>query len=127
LSAAFTEPRGQGAEPLLRVGSGAWGESPLPRRGPGRGPGEPEWEAMERAVKQYAPKAAAAGHDALRFIRLLREPNRGEIGGLGVFHLLPGIGWQGSTVFSPGNPNRRETMLSYLEKQRAGLLLYREK
>jgi len=40
------------------VGSGAGGESPLPRRGPGRSPGEPEWEAMERAIKQYAPKAA---------------------------------------------------------------------
>jgi hypothetical protein len=82
-----------------------------------KNPFEAWWVPVTRGEKQY---------EALRLIRLFREPDGGEIGGLGVFHWLPGEGWQGATAFKPKAANF-QGVLRYLEKQRSGLLLYREK
>jgi hypothetical protein len=66
-------------------------------------------------------------HESLRFIRLFRETGGGKIGGLGIFHWLPGKGWHGATVFNPYLKAGQEApMLRYLEKRRAGVLLFRE-
>lgn len=57
--------------------------------------------------------------DTIRFIRVFDLENE-PFGGFSVFNLIhAGRYWSGSTVFSPKNVN-------YLEKQRKGILLYRE-
>ena len=60
----------------------------------------------------------------LRLIRLFAGEDQ-EIGGFGVFSLV-GNAWQGSTVFAPGKGGSK-AMLEYLERQRVGTLVYREK
>lgn len=63
----------------------------------------------------------------LRLLRLFRSTGRGgeRIGGFAVFNLVHGRHWAGATTFAPkaGDPSR---MLDYLERQRQGVLLYRE-
>ena len=61
----------------------------------------------------------------LRFLRLFKGEGK-EIGGFGSFTLLDGRMWTGSTVFNPKGENR-EAMLTYLEQQRQGVLVWREK
>ena len=60
----------------------------------------------------------------LRLIRLFAGEGQ-ELGGFGVFSLA-GNAWQGSTMFNPGKGNAK-AMLEYLERQRVGTLIYREK
>ncbi len=60
----------------------------------------------------------------LRLIRLFSFRNH-EIGGFAVFNLLKGKVWHAATVFTPKTGNE-SGMLEYLERQRAGILLYRE-
>lgn len=64
-------------------------------------------------------------YEVLRLIRLFQNLEQ-TIGGFGVFNLIPGKGWKGATVFAPGD-NSGKAMMNYLERQRAGHLLYREK
>ncbi len=61
---------------------------------------------------------------SLRLIRLFEGANK-EIGGFGVFALV-GNSWTGSTVYNPMGENAK-AMLAYLERQRTGTLVYREK
>lgn len=61
----------------------------------------------------------------LRFIRLFRGEGR-DIGGFGVFNLFQGRMWSGATVFNP-KKEQRDLTLEYLEQQRNGALVWREK
>lgn len=63
---------------------------------------------------------------ALRLIRLFSGEN-GEMGGYAAFNLINGRQWHGVTTFPAKLGQSREQMLAYLEKQRVGELLYREK
>jgi len=63
---------------------------------------------------------------SLRLVRLFRDAGGNEIGGFGVFNLIGGRYWRGSTIFPPKIGSKRNVMLNYLEKQRVGTLLYRE-
>lgn len=84
---------------------------------------------LARTIKSpyeiWLTPAALAGrrHAALRLIRLFRGKGT-SIGGFAVFSLI-GRNWHGSTVFNPKGTNTK-SMLEYLERQRAGALLYRE-
>lgn len=60
---------------------------------------------------------------SLRLIRLFRGEGQ-DVGGFGVFSLI-GKSWHGSTVFNPKGTSAAR-MLEYLEKQRAGALVFRE-
>ncbi|SHI60651.1 PBECR2 nuclease fold domain-containing protein [Halodesulfovibrio aestuarii] len=60
----------------------------------------------------------------LRTLRVFTGEN-GRIGGFGVFNLVNGRKWVGATTFTPKLGNEKG-MLKYLEKQRQGVLLYRE-
>lgn len=62
----------------------------------------------------------------LRFIRLFRGEGR-EIGGFGVFNLYRGREWSGATLFPPNHDRDRNAMLNYIENQRNGVLVWREK
>jgi hypothetical protein len=66
----------------------------------------------------------------LRLLRLFAATGQ-KIGGFAVFNLVGGRYWTGATVFDQGEARRSEVarervMLRYLERQRAGTLLYRE-
>ena len=63
---------------------------------------------------------------ALRLLRLFREPEAQEIAGYASFTQL-GRDWYGTTAFAPGSNQARRTMLKSLERQRCGVLVYREK
>ena len=88
-------------------------------------------ETIRNPFEVWWAPAKMAGNDkdyeALRLIRLFRDEKGGEIGGLGIFNWVPGMGWRGTTVFTPGSVNRIKNMANYLEKQREGILVYREK
>lgn len=60
----------------------------------------------------------------LRTLRVFSGEN-GRIGGFGVFNLVNGRKWVGATTFTP-KINNEKAMFKYLEKQREGILLYRE-
>lgn len=62
---------------------------------------------------------------SLRLIRLFRENGGQGIGGYCSFSLL-GQEWHGATAFTPRSDRSNESMLAYLEKQRAGILIHRE-
>lgn len=67
----------------------------------------------------------------LRLIRLFGTPDR-QYGGFAVFNLVGGRRWSGATVFTPGTGRRNvqaqtRAMLRYLERQRQGTLVFREK
>lgn len=62
----------------------------------------------------------------LRFIRLFQGEEK-KVGGFSVFSLYNGKYWSGSTVFPPNVDRKEEAMFAYLEKQRTGVLLWREK
>ena len=78
-------------------------------------------------VWQVPAKLGGKDYEALRLIRLFREPDGRQIGGLGVWHWVPGKGWEGATAFTPGSVNKMKNMRNYLEKVREGVLLFREK
>ena len=68
----------------------------------------------------------------LKLIRLFQGVGlpRDFIGGFAVFRLFIGSGgyfWSGSTTFPPQSGRSRESILNYLERQRSGNLIYREK
>lgn len=82
------------------------------------------YEIWEDVVVDKKTKKTAT---VLRFIRLFRGDGENEdVGGFSVFKLYKGKLWSGSTVFNP-KENKRDLMLEYLEKQRTGVLLWREK
>lgn len=62
----------------------------------------------------------------LRFIRLFRGEGR-DIGGFGVFNLFQGRMWSGATVFPPNHDKGKGAILNYIENQRNGALVWREK
>lgn len=62
----------------------------------------------------------------LRFIRLFHGEGK-DVGGFSVFKLYNGKLWSGSTVFPPNVEKEKPLMIKYLEKQRTGVLLWREK
>lgn len=62
---------------------------------------------------------------ALRFIRLFKDKTGKKIGGFVAFNLINGRRWQAATAFTP-KVNNEVNMLKYLERQRAGILIYRE-
>ncbi len=68
-------------------------------------------------------QVAGRKYTVLRLIRLFAGSS-GDVGGFAVFNLIGGR-WQAATAFTPkaGKPQR---MLEYLEKQRVGVLVYRE-
>jgi len=84
-------------------------------------------ETIKNPFEVWWVPAMLAGrdHNALTLIRLFREADGREIGGFGAFHLVPGVGWQGATVFNPHLMDGRARMLRYLEKHREGLLIFR--
>ena len=61
----------------------------------------------------------------LRLIRLF-QTDTGKVGGFAVFNLIKGRQWKAATTFTPKTGNE-ERMLNYLEGQRKGELIYREK
>lgn len=64
--------------------------------------------------------------DVLRLIRLFATPDK-KIGGLVVFNLVRGRQWRAATAFtSKVTAEGTARMLTYLEKQRVGTLVYRE-
>ncbi len=68
--------------------------------------------------------------NTLRLIRLFAGAE-GRIGGFVVFDLIGGRQWRGTTIFTPGankatRAARERYLLNYLEKERSGVLLYRE-
>jgi SPP1 gp7 family putative phage head morphogenesis protein len=69
-------------------------------------------------------KVSGRKYNVLRLIRLFATSG-GEVGGFAVFNLIGGRVWKGATAFTPktGKPGR---MLEYLEKQRQGVLVFRE-
>ncbi len=71
-------------------------------------------------------KLANRNYEVLRLIRLF-EGTEKTIGGFGVFNLIPGKAWKGASVFAPKIDGSEKVLLNYLERQRAGHLLYREK
>ena len=67
----------------------------------------------------------------LRLLRLFAATGQ-KIGGFAMFNLVGGRQWTGATVFTLGMERRSQAahervMLRYLEKQRVGNLLYRDK
>lgn len=67
----------------------------------------------------------------LKLIRLFQgeDSRKGFIGGFAVFRLIVGPGgyhWSGSTAFPPQRGRSRDSILTYLEKQRSGHLIFRE-
>ncbi len=62
---------------------------------------------------------------ALRLFRLFSLPGSKDIGGYCSFSLL-GRQWHGATAFMPKAGRSQEAILEYLEKQRGGVLVYRE-
>jgi hypothetical protein len=65
----------------------------------------------------------------LRLIRIFQVAEN-KIGGFVVFNLVSGRYWQAATAFSPklmsSGAVDEQAMMAYLEKQRQGLLIYRE-
>lgn len=82
-------------------------------------------QAIMNPYEIWLTPAEVAGkkRTALRLIRLFRGEGK-DIGGYAAFSLI-GKSWHGSTVFNPKGTNT-ERMLEYLEKQRAGTLIFRE-
>ncbi|XPV77679.1 MAG: phage minor head protein [Desulfovibrio sp.] len=64
-------------------------------------------------------------YQSLRCLRLFCGED-GKVGGYGAFSLVNGRKWQGATVFTPKAGKHENQMLKYMEKQRQGILLYRE-
>lgn len=62
---------------------------------------------------------------ALRLIRLFMDESGERIGGYVAFNLIKGRQWHAATAFSPKVGNEA-AMLKYLEKQRVGVLIFRE-
>ena len=63
---------------------------------------------------------------ALRLLRLYSLPGSKDIGGYTSFSLLGGRQWHGATAFMPKAGRSQAAILDYLEKQRGGVLVYRE-
>lgn len=63
---------------------------------------------------------------ALRMLRLYSLPGSKDIGGYSSFSLLGGRKWHGATTFAPKAGRSQKAILDYLEKQRGGILIYRE-
>ena len=87
---------------------------------------------IKRPFEIWEVPATASGRqtDTLRLLRLFAT-NGQKIGGFAVFNLVGGRYWTGATVFTPGMERRsaaarERVLLRYLERQRAGRLLYRE-
>lgn len=80
---------------------------------------------------QVQSSGAGGGvRDTLRLIRLFTG-QEGQVGGFVVFDLIGGRQWRGTTIFAPGANKATQTareryLLNYLEKERSGVLLYRE-
>ena len=74
-----------------------------------------------RVPSEVSGKATAS----LRLIRVFSGKD-GEIGGYVAFNLVGGRGWSATTAFTPKVGGSEQEMLAYLEKQRQGVLLYRE-
>lgn len=69
--------------------------------------------------------------DVLRLLRLFAD-SQGRIGGFSVFNLVGGSHWSGATAFTVGMEKRsvaarERAIYTYLERQRGGTLIYREK
>lgn len=62
---------------------------------------------------------------SIRLIRIFKSED-GHIGGYAAFDLINGREWQGVTTFPAQLGKSKESMVKYLEKQRVGVLLYRE-
>jgi SPP1 gp7 family putative phage head morphogenesis protein len=62
---------------------------------------------------------------ALRLLRLFSLPGSKDIGGYCSFSLL-GRNWHGATTFMPKAGRSQQAILDYLERQRGGILVYRE-
>jgi len=86
-----------------------------------KSPFEMWWTPVEVEVEGKASRT----YFSLRLLRLFREPEGREIGGYGSFTLF-GREWHGATAFAPRADRSRQGMIEYLERQRAGVLLYRE-
>jgi len=86
-------------------------------------------ETIKNPFEIWKVPASLSGRrfDVLRLIRLFRDPEGREIGGFGVFNWIPGQGWQGATAFTPSIGGSQAEMRQYLDDQRRGALIYREK
>jgi SPP1 gp7 family putative phage head morphogenesis protein len=62
---------------------------------------------------------------ALRMIRMFAQSEKKDIGGYCSFSLL-GRHWHGATTFMPKAGRSEKAILEYLERQRGGILVYRE-
>jgi len=61
----------------------------------------------------------------LRMIRLFRMPSSKEVCGFGSFSLF-GRNWTGATAFAPRGDRSQKAIYKQAEKERAGILIYRE-
>jgi len=61
----------------------------------------------------------------LRMIRLFRMPSTKEVCGFGSFSLF-GRNWTGATAFAPRGDRSQKAIYKQAEKERAGILIYRE-
>jgi SPP1 gp7 family putative phage head morphogenesis protein len=78
-------------------------------------------------IWQVPAEVAGKKTPVLRLLRLFSEAGGGGlVGGFAVFNLVRGRQWQATTAFAPKLRQDRKALLDYLERQRAGVLLYRE-
>jgi len=78
-------------------------------------------------IWQVPARVAGRPMPVLRLIRLFSTPGK-KIGGFAVWNLVGGRKWQAATTFTPKVGSKTEkAVIEYLEKQRKGVLLFREK
>jgi len=86
-------------------------------------------ETIKNPFEVWRVPAQLSGRpcDVLRLMRLFREPGGQSIGGFGVFNWVVGRGWQGASAFTPKLGSTEKVILNYLDRQRVGNLIFREK
>jgi len=83
-----------------------------------REPYEVWWRPMDH-------KATGRMYFTLRMIRLFRMPSSKEVCGFSSFSLF-GRNWTGATAFAPRANRSQKAIYAQAEKERAGILIYRE-
>lgn len=76
-------------------------------------------------IWQVPAHLAGRPMEVLRLLRLFRTES-GTVGGFAVFNLIAGRRWDGATAFTPKSDAQKASVIDYLEKQRVGMLIYRE-
>lgn len=65
--------------------------------------------------------------DVLRLLRMFQVEGGPRMGGFSVFNWVPGVGWTGASAFTPKVNSSEKRIFEYLENQRQGNLIFREK